>query len=307
MASGLHPKGGEVKETFCPACGTTVRQTRTDGRCIGCGKLLPEELRAPPQHSTVRPLREGILDHPFVNRRVFFPRPTDLVPDLVVDVDGAQLGCYVRHRHPGAGVLIHFHGNGELAAEYAADYADLFLGLGVNVCFAEYRGYGRSTGTPSLAAMRGDGERVVQALGIDPGRVVAFGRSLGSLYAMELAARQMGEADVAEKWPVRDELDVVEVRVEFHLRRKLSGYRGGLLVLHAAGDQVFDRSHAERLHAWGGGADKRLVVFPDGNHNTILFANYREYVREVRGFLRRVGVAADTGAEPKTENGGILE
>jgi pimeloyl-ACP methyl ester carboxylesterase len=162
--------------------------------------------------------------------------------------------------------------------------------------------------------MRGDGERVVRALGVDPGRCVAFGRSLGSLYAVELAARlpqlagvvvESGVADVAENWPLRDELAAIDrseadwvaaVMADFDLRRKLSGYHGGLLVLHAAGDQFLDRSHAERLHAWGAGADKRLVVFPSGNHNTILFANYREYVREVGAFLRRVGVAADTGA-----------
>jgi pimeloyl-ACP methyl ester carboxylesterase len=65
---------------------------------------------------------------------------------------------------------------------------------------------------------------------------------------------------------------------------------GPLLVLHADHDQFLDRSHAERLHAWGGGSDKRLVVFPEGNHNTILHANYVEYLREVSEFLRQTGV-----------------
>jgi hypothetical protein len=64
-----------------------------------------------------------------------------------------------------------------------------------------------------------------------------------------------------------------------------------LLVLHAEHDQFLDRSHAERLHAWGGGSDKRLVIFPTGNHNTILFANLEEYITEVKQFLERVGVA----------------
>src|SRR5262245_8291351 len=35
----------------CPHCGTTIRQTRADGRCGGCGKLLPEQLRASPEPS----------------------------------------------------------------------------------------------------------------------------------------------------------------------------------------------------------------------------------------------------------------
>src|SRR5262245_15763954 len=33
----------------CPHCGLAARQSRPDGRCVGCGKSLPEELRAPPE------------------------------------------------------------------------------------------------------------------------------------------------------------------------------------------------------------------------------------------------------------------
>ena len=44
-------------------------------------------------------------------------------------------------------------------------------------------------------------------------------------------------------------------------RQKLQDYPGRLLVLHTENDQFLDRSHAERLCAWGGGSDKRLVVF----------------------------------------------
>lgn len=34
--------------TSCPHCETAIRQTRADGRCAVCGKLLPEVLRGPP-------------------------------------------------------------------------------------------------------------------------------------------------------------------------------------------------------------------------------------------------------------------
>src|SRR5438045_1942146 len=104
-----------------------------------------------------------LVDNPLISRRVFYPRPSELEPTCTVDVGDARLGCYVFRRHPEAGTLLHFHGNGELAAEYAAEYAEFFLGLGVNVCFAEYRGYGASTGQPGLGAMLGDGEQIVRA------------------------------------------------------------------------------------------------------------------------------------------------
>jgi pimeloyl-ACP methyl ester carboxylesterase len=255
-----------------------------------------------------------ILDHPSVNRAIFFPRPTDLNPDLVVEVgSGIRLACYVRKGRRHSGIVVHFHGSGELASEHARHNAALFLSMGVGVCFLEYRGYGRSTGTPALAAMRGDGEKVVQALGVDPRQVVAFGRSLGSLYAIELANRlpgiaglvvESGTAYVGKNRALRDALARLgqseeqltqELKSEFDLQEKLGKYRGALLVLHTEHDQILSRSHAEQLHAWGGGTDKRLVIFPTGNHNTILRANFPEYLREVTEFLGRVGVRPARG------------
>ncbi len=245
---------------------------------------------------------------------MFFPRSTSIPPTLLVEADGYQLGCHLRRTHPDAGWVVYFHGNGELAAECDRYCGSLFDEAGVNVCFAEYRGYGASGGEPALAGMLGDGERVVAALGVSAGRVAAFGRSLGSLYAIELARRlpglaglviESGVAALADLWP----LDLVAEAAGygagsaaealascFDHRSKLKGYTGPQLVLHAAGDDLLDPSHAERLYAWGGGADKRLVVFPRGDHNTILPANSVEYAAELRAFFRDIGLSAGAAA-----------
>ncbi len=64
-----------------------------------------------------------LVDHPLISRRVFFPRQSNLKPTCPVEVGEARLACYAFRRHPQAAMLLHFHGNGELAAEYAADSA----------------------------------------------------------------------------------------------------------------------------------------------------------------------------------------
>jgi pimeloyl-ACP methyl ester carboxylesterase len=251
----------------------------------------------------------SLLDHPAISKRVFHPRSTTETPTLVVDVGEHQLGCHTRVVNPDAGWVVYFHGNGELAAESERYCSELFTAAGVNVCFVEYRGYGASSGEPALAGMLGDGERVVAALGVPETRVVAFGRSLGSLYAIELARRlprlgglvlESGIADLNDLWPLAQKAEEIgctpaelneAIAAGFDHKAKLGGYTGPLLVLHAAGDRLVLPSHAERLHDWGGGTDKKLLIFPRGNHNTILGANVVEYAAEVRVFIKRLGLA----------------
>ncbi len=59
----------------------------------------------------------SLLDHPAIGRRVFHPRSTTTLPTLLVDAGGQRLGCHLRRTHSGAGWVIYFHGNGELAAD----------------------------------------------------------------------------------------------------------------------------------------------------------------------------------------------
>lgn len=63
------PSGRHELGEGCPHCGSSVRQTRADGRCASCGKLLPEQLRAaPPPPGEPRPtaqprIKQGLTPH----------------------------------------------------------------------------------------------------------------------------------------------------------------------------------------------------------------------------------------------------
>ena len=68
----------------------------------------------------------------------------------------------------------------------------------------------------------------------------------------------------------------------------LPGYKSPLLILHTENDGLIDISHAERNHRWAGSAQKQLVRFPHGNHNTIFRSNLSEYLEAVRSFIELV-------------------
>lgn len=224
----------------------------------------------------------------------------------MIEVNGSAIACHATITHPDSLTLLHFHGNGETIADYVDGDFHQFYQLGVNVVFVEYRGYGRSTGQPQLSAMLGDGECVVRQLGLAFDRVVAFGRSMGSLYAIELASRhpelaglviESGIADPAErflKYADLSEAGCCEADVrravaeQFDHQKKMAAFTNPVLILHAENDQLIPISHAERNHSWSGSTNRRLIRFPYGNHNTIMPFNAAEYFQGLRDFLEAI-------------------
>lgn len=252
------------------------------------------------------PPQASILDHPAINGCYLFPQRRCVADPFLVPMPGAELACYRQISDPTRLTVVHFHGNGEAVADYVPWLVEQLSTLGLNSLFVEYRQYGGSTGKAQLAAMLGDGEAVLAAAGIAPERAVVFGRSLGSLYAIELAQRQptiaglvleSGIADPSERFLAYADLSdtdftaaevITAAHEQFHHQRKLAGYHNPLLVLHAEHDGLIDISHAERNYRWAASARKRLVRFPVGDHNSILERNQEAYWAALREFVKLI-------------------
>lgn len=248
----------------------------------------------------------SILDHEAISGVYLFPQPRCVSNPFWVEVNGAELACCRRIVDPQNFTLMHFHGNGEAVADYVPDMAEIFAQMELNSLFVEYRGYGESSGQAQLSAMLGDGATALKAAELDPAKVIVFGRSIGSLYAIELAYRQPGIAGLviesgianpAERFLAYADLeaaglqrsDVVdEVDRRFNHQTKLANFKNPLLILHTENDGLIDISHAERNYEWAGSTDKKLIRFAQGNHNTILPANFNEYLDAVRSFAEVV-------------------
>ena len=67
-------------------------------------------------------------------------------------------------------------------------------------------------------------------------------------------------------------------------RAKMAATSCPVLVLHARGDDLVDPSHAERNAAWAGDRSQ-LVLFDQGDHNTIFAYNGPEIVKRVVDFV----------------------
>lgn len=233
-----------------------------------------------------------LLDDPGLAARYLFPRPAPLTDPFVVPVDGAELHCWRSPPRPGAPVLLHFHGNGEVVRDYVGDWAPACVAAGFDIVLAEYRGYGGSTGRPTLRALLDDALAVADMIG---GRPFVYGRSVGSLPAAHVAAYrdvagliiESGIADLGQRLKLYagDAYDPAAlermVAESFDQRAKLAAYGGPTLVLHTKHDHLVAVDHADRLAEWSGG---RLVLFERGDHNTIHAFNHGEIMAELLRF-----------------------
>lgn len=245
----------------------------------------------------------SILDHRLITERYFFPRADELSSPTQVQVDGATLNCFssgISH----AKTVLFFHGNGEVAADYGSDHATWCASFGCDLFIGEYRGYGGSTGVPQLGKMLDDVTAIVESVGRPRDEIVVFGRSVGSIYAIEAVHQfpdlaglilESGIADVGERISLRAspaELGATDEEVNDALQRvdhqgKLNGYSGATLILHAGDDDLVSVDHAHQNAEWASG-DVTKIVFDQGGHNAIFYYNRDAYTEAVQRFVQEI-------------------
>jgi pimeloyl-ACP methyl ester carboxylesterase len=256
------------------------------------------------------------LDVPEVLLRLFHPRPESSLAappagsrDLLIPVaDRVVVGARLHPAAAFAPTLLFFHGNGEIVADYD-ELAPFYQRLGVNFLPVDYRGYGRSTGEPTVTAMMRDGHAILAyvrqwlpEMGYQ-GPLMVMGRSLGSASALELAAAYpeelaalIIESGFALAGPLLQLLGVDLAAVKFHEKigfrnvDKIKAYTGPTLIIHAEHDQIIPLSDGQMLYDASGAADKTFLTIPHANHNDILFQGLAEYlaaIKRLAGRLRR--------------------
>ena len=222
------------------------------------------------------------------DRMIFFPRPLESRPapranleDVTITAaDGVKLrGWFVGGRGTPAPLLIYFGGNAE-EVSWLADVAARFAGW--SLLIVNYRGYGESEGSPGEDALLRDAvsvyDHAARRPGVDPGRIVAMGRSLGSGVAVHLAGERVLRGLILVS--PYDSLVAVARRhypylpVSLMLRHRFDSLSRAprilapLLCLVATEDSVIPVSHSRTLFgAWTGPKTWREV--PHADHDSI--------------------------------------
>ena len=112
---------------------------------------------------------------------------------FVTAADGSRLhGWWLPAKGAALGSVLHLHGNAANIGNHLPLVAWL-PAAGFNVLMLDYRGFGRSQGRPTLDGVVDDAAAALAYLrtrpGVDGGRLVVLGQSLGGATALRLLAR----------------------------------------------------------------------------------------------------------------------
>jgi len=253
------------------------------------------------------------LDRPEILEHLFHPgsqAPTPLPPgahDLALTVEpGITIGCRFYAADPAAAILLLFHGSRESVVDHEA-LAHQFNEIGINLLVTDYRGYGWSDGSPSVAAMLNDGQILFQEGGKwlleqgFSGPLFLMGRSLGSACAIDLAARFSDsikgliiESGFADTLPLLHALGLADKTAGmteddgFHNMAKIALVTKPTFILHGARDSLIPAVEAEKLQSFCGAKNKEFQVVPGADHHSLRTVAGKLYFQAIRQFMDKI-------------------
>lgn len=206
---------------------------------------------------------------------------------------GDHLGAHDR----GPAVMI-AHGN-QMLIDDLIERATMYRSMGVTVLLGEYRGYGRSDGTPTEDDITDDYVRFYDLLAarpdVDPRHIFFHGFSLGGGVVCSLSRHRRPAAMILESTFTSIQ-DMAAGAPRFLLPDKfdnaavLAAYDGPVLILHGRVDEVVPYSNAEALLRVA--KHGRLISCNCGHNVARDFPGYRA---EIQRFLADAGLLASGG------------
>ena len=262
-----------------------------------------------------QPIDYSLFDRPEILGFLFYPRPEWDVPEesdrmktLLIPVsDEHVIGARFHAAGTSAPTILFFHGNGEIVADYD-DLGPVYTGMGINFFPVDYRGYGLSSGRPTVSAMMADchavfshAQKWLHEYGCT-GRLIVMGRSLGSISAIELASSYRESIDglilesaLAYAIPLLELLGIDARRLGitedrgFNNVDKLRDFEKPTLIIHAQYDHIIPFSDGEALFAASPAKEKKFLMIPGANHNDIFARGMNLYMKGMKEFIASLG------------------
>jgi len=238
---------------------------------------------------------------------IFYPYPTlQASPEdwkmnyddvTLTTADGVKLNGWFIPAEAAEKTVLFFHGNAGNISHREASIR-IFHDMGVNVFIFDYRGYGKSQGSPNEQGLYRDATAAWNYLldqkKIKPEHIILFGRSLGGAVASQLATQVKSAGLILESTftSARDMAKIlmpvvsclVVMRYQFNSISRIKNINQPLLVLHSSEDDIIPYQLGVRLFEKA--SEPKTFVKMTGDHNNGFTRSQSEYEQALMDFIK---------------------
>ena len=238
---------------------------------------------------------------------IFLPPPATYGDDgqsvSLATADGVRITAILLANEHAEYTILYNHGNAEDLGLIAPTLARL-RDWGFAVFAYDYRGYGTSQGTASERGAYKDidaaYDHLTRVLGVPSNRIIAYGRSVGSGPAVDLAARRPLAGLVVESGFVTAFRVLTRIPLlpfdKFRNIDKIGTVSCPVLVMHGMQDEIIPIDHGRRLFTAAPEPKRALWVDGAGHNDFMLVAGDRQAraLREFAALVRQSRATAGT-------------
>lgn len=209
--------------------------------------------------------------------------------------DGVELNGWFIPAERARSTILFLHGNaGNISHRF--EKIQIFHDLDLNVFIFDYRGYGKSRGSPSENGLYLDAkaayDHLVSKEGIRKDEIILFGESLGGSVAVDLASKREVKAIIVES-TFSSAKDIARriypfipqffITSDFDSVKKIKDVRIPKLIIHSVDDEIVPFDLGQKLFEIAPSPKTFLKL--RGGHNTAFLDSEAEFKQGIRSFV----------------------
>lgn len=208
--------------------------------------------------------------------------------------DGEKLyGYFLPAKNKTDKVIIYLHGNAQNVGDWWLASAEIQKHMNVNALIVDYRGYGKSTGSPSVVGVNHDAAAMYKYLisrDFKPENISIYGRSMGGAVGIELATKVQIKSITVQSsflslrkiakdlYPMIPEMFIQEKH--WNSEKFIKNIKVPILISHGDKDEIVSVSHSHELFKLAN-EPKKLIILKNATHNDISSYFTKEYFQEL--------------------------
>lgn len=247
--------------------------------------------------------QDAFDNHQTVTPESFDNSALTLQNRTIETADRVSLNAWFLMRDDARATVLHFGGNGFLMVK-SRPLIEAYSSMPVNLILFDYRGYGLSSGEPSVEGIQTDAQSMFDTARDLAGErstpLFVHGHSMGSFLSGYIAAQEdiagyIMESPISEvsswtknlvPWLLRPfiRFDIDDSIASQNNLEYVSSVEHPLLILGGSDDDITPFFMAEELHAVSASPRKNLVEIEGGTHNDLPY--FETYSGSIESFIR---------------------